>query len=354
MVSIRPSRTLSALTAAAALVALAVVHGAPASAAPGIKPYVAGAINREGPAATSTDVVDDFVIKVAWKDIQSDIGAPINPGVLDEALEDAGNGRRVRLRFLAGADTPAAIKQKVGTVTLTDSVDDNPATAFPKWWSPTYQQAYADVMQQLAARYDRTYKIADVTVSGCMTFYAEPMIRQAGDADNRTRLLAAGYTRAGDLACHSAALQAHAAWTTTASSLAANPYQWVKRDGTPDGEFVSSVPDALSLLKECRTVLGARCVLQNNSLRPTFTTSGTYKQLYDGMFALGGPIGFQTATLTKLQDPAQGPHPIEYLLDWAADKGAITVELPGGWQGDVDPTVLRQQDLRLEANARAL
>ena len=130
----------------------------------------------------------------------------------------------------------------------------------PRFWTTPVEQAYASLQASLAAKYDSAPEIQDVSITGCMTIYAEPLIRETSSAQTIRNLLAAGYTSVADEQCQQQEITAHAVWTHTHSSLAFNPYQVINANGT------AGVNEAFtqSLMGYCRQVLGDRCTLGND------------------------------------------------------------------------------------------
>ena len=154
--------------------------------------------------------------------------------------------------------------------------------------------AYADLQTKLAVLYDAVPEIREVTINGCTTIYEEPFIRDIGDPTTVANLRAAGYTLAADKACHRAQIAAHAIWKFTYSELSLNPYQVIFPTSTTSAETFTA-----AMMSYCRTILGRRCILQNNSLR--VVSQGTnYDAMYASITALGSPIAFQTATMAKV------------------------------------------------------
>jgi hypothetical protein len=74
------------------------------------------------------------------------------------------------------------------------------------------------------------------------------------------------------------------------------------------------------MMTYCRSVLGPRCVLENNSIK----LPPKYPALYDKMRQLGRPISFQTATPAKIG----GLDDLKKTLQWAVSQQADSVELP--------------------------
>ena len=111
--------------------------------------------------------------------------------------------------------------------------------------------------------YDNAPEIQDVSITGCMTIYAEPLIRETSSALTVSDLLAVGYTLAADEHCQDQEIIAHEAWNHTHSSLAFNPYQVINANGTTGVDRVFTQ----SLMGYCRQMLGYRCTLGNDSIR---------------------------------------------------------------------------------------
>jgi hypothetical protein len=140
---------------------------------------------------------------------------------------------------------------------------DHQSGTVPRFWTAAFGTAYADLHRRLAARYDADPVVAEVVVSRCTTFYAEPFIRQTSDRKSRRALLRAGYTEAADKRCHRQEIDTHQVWSRTRSGLALNPAQFLTRKGrrTVDDSFT------IAMMRYCERKLGPRCVLENNSIR---------------------------------------------------------------------------------------
>lgn len=307
-----------ALTAAltAALIVLMIV---PPAGAEEVKPLLSGVVDRDGPPPSSrADVVDGYVIQVTWSQLQPRRGA-LRHRVLDRALRDAKQrGARVKLRVLAGVHAPDWAKRIGGPpVPMRDPHGGRNGTV-PRFWTRDFGSAYADLQRRLAQRYDANGRLVEVAVSRCTTFYAEPFVRQTAAADSRRALRRAGYTAARDKRCHRQQVAAHRVWRTTRSGLALNPAQFVTRGGgrTVDTDFT------ITMMRHCRSTLGSRCVLGNNSIRSPIGSLGEqYRRMYAAMARIAPGLGFQTATAERMGSCAD-------TLDWAADQGAAYVEIP--------------------------
>jgi hypothetical protein len=316
-------------------------------ATPGVKPQLAGVLDRQGmPRKTFWDALDGFVVSVSWADLQP---TPFGPLAKDNAIDQAIAAVRkgpthfhLKLRVNAGVYSPEALKELTGGgVAASYAGYDKLDGTLPRFWTPKFAEAYADLQKRLAAAYDTVPEIEQVVVTQCMTFYAEPLLRQAGTPSTPKALLAAGYTVAADKQCHHTAIDAHKVWAHTRSSMAFNPYQVLGTAVKDDVDTGFSV----EMMRYCRSTLGDRCVLENYSLAWPLRTGGqgNYGPIYDALKSLGPPLSFQTAAASRIGE-------WQNALGWAADVGAASIELNRGYprydRGELE--VLRK---RLRANA---
>lgn len=297
----------------------------------GLKAPVYGLLDRHhAPSATFSSVVKAYVVTASWADLQPTQNGPlVRPNAIDSAVTYArSRGMTLTLRVDAGISAPEWAKELGGPpITIrytkaTPGVAGNIAGTVGRFWTPAFTAAYASLQVKLAALYDGTPEIRETDVTQCSTIFAETYLRDAADPRNVAALLAAGFTRALDDACHNSQIQAHRVWVRTLSVVSFNPYQWIHSDGTvrPDLAYTQSQ------MVYCRQVLGRRCVLGNHSLsRSRVSAPGEYATMYSSMKALGAPFAFQTAIMAKIGD-------LQWVLDWAAADGAASVELPTGYE----------------------
>ena len=106
--------------------------------------------------------------------------------------------------------------------------------------------------------------------------------------------LADGYTLTADEQCIEQEIDnASRIWPGTRIGMAFNPFQVMTgAPGAVDEAFTQQ------MMELCRSKLGARCVLENDSIRYPLQT-GAYSQMYATMKSLGPPIAYQTATMAK-------------------------------------------------------
>jgi hypothetical protein len=325
----------------------------PVPAKESVKVPMAGLIDRWSLAPSHLrDVVQGFVVDVKWADLQEEAGGEIiRPNAIDEAIglvqelnsADPGLDLGLKLRIRAGVDAPAWAKGLSGEpVAVTDPRSGTTGTV-GRFWTDAFGRAYSDLHLELAKVYDAVEELREVTIARCTTVYAEPLIRNLGDPVSTGNLLGAGFSRAADQDCLRQQIDAHDVWVRTRSGLALNPYQALDSDGGS----AADVGVTLELMAYCREVLSERCALENNSIRwppQRGRANDMYLEMYAGMSSLGPPIGFQTAASSRVGD-------LEKAVEWAVDQGACAVELPRGYERDLDRQQLSVLDVALRSNA---
>jgi hypothetical protein len=284
-----------------------------------------------------------WVVNVTWAELQPSNGNSIasnNP--IDQALSLIATNptyshMHLRIRLMAGLDSPGWVLAMDGGPVYVYNETDDVGGNVPRFWTAPVEAAYANLEQELAAKYDTSPAIEDVTTSGCMTIYAEPLILETTSSETVADLLAAGYTVAADQACQTAALQAQTAWTHTHSSIALNPY-----DSLSGSTPVIDEAFTVTVMQDCRQILGSRCTLGNNSIRST-SLGSDYDSMYASMKALGPGMYFQTATSAKVGD-------LQTTVSWAIAEGANDVELPSGYSSLLSSSQMAADNLALNNN----
>src|SRR6266498_3197417 len=150
-----------------------------------------------------------------------------------------------------------------------------------------------------------------------------------------------GNTGTLDEACPRQQVATHKVWTHTRSGLSFNPYQRIAADGSVSNEVAFSQ----QMMSYCRQQLGARCVLENHSIR-TLDQGPLYDDLYLAIRTLGGPICFQTAAPDRIGD-------LGGTLKWAVQQGAASVELPSSYRTTASPASLLSYNRQLTTIATA-
>ncbi len=313
----------------------------------GVKPEISGLLDRNGaPAVSLAPYMGGWVVNVTWAELQPDSGATIAPdNPIDQAIalihsNPAYAKMHLRVRIMAGIDSPSWVEAMSGGPAYVYNDQSGVGGDVPRFWTAPVEQAYANLQALLAARYDNDPEIEDVTVSGCMTVYAEPLIREIEDPTTVADLLAAGYTETADQTCQEDAIADQQVWVHTHSSIALNPYQTISAGGSAgvDESFTQS------LMAYCRSTLGERCTLGNNSIR-TASLGTQYAEMYSAMQASGPSLYFQTAQASLVGD-------LQTTVLWAVGVGANDVELPSGYATLLTPAQMEADNQALCANAQ--
>ncbi len=334
LTTLRPLRTLVGVATALAIAATLQATAASAASAPqqssaSLKPVLGGLLDRQkAPPENFKGSVDGYVVDIGWADVQPVADGPLVTDTIDEAIATAkARGLKLKLRVTAGIDTPEWAKQFGGNPIRVQDDYGNAGT-IGRFWTDRFGRAYQLLQSKLAARYDTVPEIAQTQITRCTTFYAEPFLRQARNQDSVDNLLAAGYTAAADEKCHRVQVDDHKVWEHTRSGLSFNPFQRIN----PDGSVTNEVAFSQQMMSYCRQQLGARCVLENHSIR-TLDQGPLYDDLYKAIRTLGGPIAFQTAAPDRIGD-------LNGTLKWAVQQGAAQVELPVSYRTTATPTSL--------------
>ena len=320
--------------------------GGPGQGANGLKSPIIGLLDRgKAPKAAYYGVVDGYVVNVTWASLQLAPGAGIAAGNrIDQAIAQVRQANRtgahlaLKVRIFAGSQAPNWAKYLGGAPFVARDPNSGATGTVGRFWTPAFGQAYQDLERKLAARYDLVPEIREVTIARCMTIYAETMIRQISDRTTIANMLAAGYTVAADQICQQQQISAHTVWLHTRSDLAFNPYQWFSSSSAGTNEAFTE-----QMMSYCRSVLGMRCVLENNSLRVGSLGPG-YDLMYTAMRLRGPNIAFQTATMARVGS-------FSGTLIKAVSLHAASIELPSGYE-TVGTAALAGLRVQLAANAR--
>jgi hypothetical protein len=315
-----------------------------------LKPVLAGLLDRNGvPPSTFLGALAGYVVNVYWKDLQPTPGATLTTNnAIDKAIAkvDAlnaadGTNLGLKIRVFAGIWAPQWAKSLGGSpITLTNPQGGGSATV-GRFWTDAFGSAYDHFEDLLAAKYDETPEVREVTISRCTTFYDEPFIRDSTDPTDVSALLDAGYTPEADENCQREEIATATVWQHTRSDLALNPYEVI---GTVGAHAVDE-PFTLSMMQYCRQLLGLACVLENNSLRYPAVSPG-YEAMYASMTELGAPLSFQTATAERVGVLSE-------TIGYAITLGASSVELPGGYQSIGTPSSYSSANKLLAGNPQA-
>lgn len=241
-----------------------------------------------------------IVINETWADLQPTQGGAIVTTAVDNDLAAVQmyNGMSnvtqsspvsVKLRIYAGSNAPLWAKNLPGgPLTIyrnpagcNGQTDTCPLTLGP-YWTTAYINAWRSFQAQVAAKYDTNSLIVAVAVTSCAEQTDEPFVQSSGPI-SKANLQAAGLTDALQESCLTGATADYSAWVNTDIDFTFNEYS--KLSGGLDANFTTSV------MQQCRSVAGSRCVLDNHALQTPITGDQT---TYNEIQTLGGLINFQT------------------------------------------------------------
>jgi transposase len=205
---------------------------------------------------------------------------------------------RAILRVWAGENAPGWAKTIDGPpVTVYNGTPERyRAFTVGHFWTKAYGQAWRDLQNRLAARYDAEPLIAQIANTSCTSADDEPNAlarfqnRGAGISTARN-LREAGFTDAAFDRCMADAIHDYDAWATTPVNLDIGPlfridgapdYQWPERDSAA----------AVRLIAQWRQALGARVVLANHTLN--YPLNRLSLDVFEAIRDAGGQIEFQT------------------------------------------------------------
>ncbi len=311
-------------------------------------------------------VVNSFVVKAYWKDLQPDMNGDIkHPNAIDNALdfvrrknaENPNLNARLKLRVYCGVYAPSWVKDKAGTFPMYKA---KMSEDVPKFWEKSYLDAYANLQQKLAEVYDAVPELLDVVNGGTGTETAESLIRNVGKTGahkkNALSFAANNYNIEKDVAAIKETILAMKAWKQTRVSMAFSPFALIDKTGF-NGEDVNVSESLLNFFVE---TLGTQAVMGNNGLRDDekgtnaerWAEGGANNRLYALMekYNKEKNIGlyFQTAVLDRIGN-------VNTAIETGIEKGAGMIELPGNTKSFnkyISLEELKKYDERLEAQAK--
>jgi hypothetical protein len=276
--------------------------------------------------AILANYVKGTVIEQYWSDLQTTNGGTfVTPNDITSGITFCNsNALQLKVRVFFGAHSPTwAMNLSVGGSPLT-LADPTGGGSFqcPHFWEPALVQASAtDFWQQFATLYNSYVgaPLVDVAMTGPMTHYAEPMLRQSpGSPANRAIYSAANYTLALDIAAHASHINAMSILTVPAS-YAGNPFQ----SGLSASYIVGQCEQQHQYHRDTLGLFGS---VGNNSMRFRAGSAQGPDESYDSIYtkiqALGPPSYIQTAQPGLVADLYQ-------TCLGAAALGCTYIELPG-------------------------
>jgi hypothetical protein len=293
------------LLALCAMLALPLLHDARA-ADPTPKAAISGLVSRGEPSNTLDPLnaqakqgvfFGGLVIQALWSQLQPTPTSQIGPrNVIEQALAgvrtyNAQNPARplaVRLRVFSGCDAPDWAKSLdgFGPFSIVSTASSTPSCTFGPFWRDAYRTAWANLVQQLAAKYDSHPLIQEVAVTSCSTATAEPFVFPADDIPDKDKsaMTAAGYTDAKHRDCLAHAVDDYAGWKTTRLTFPFSSFRGLTQ--AADAAFTGKV------MRDCRQAVGRRCVLDNHGLAADLAPH--ILPIYALMRKMGPVIAFQT------------------------------------------------------------
>jgi hypothetical protein len=293
------------------------------------------------PTGSGVAALNGVVANVSWADLQTTPGGPIvHPNQLDSALSAVAsynashtNQLEVKLRIFAGIYAPNWAKTIDGWNPANANTCNNqgsPCGTLGPFWTTDYDNAYKTFMTELAAAYDNQPLLHDVTISQCMTTFAEPFMRDDTnlgailyDTSSQPAYTGLPYSVQADENCLMDEIDDSTAFQQTNLSLSFNPFKpWTNattQSNSPGESFT------LSVMQHCRAVLGSQCTIENNSIRDSYVGQQDQSgNLYNDITNEGPDITFQTAAPNAVGS-------IVTTVQWAAQMGANAVELPSNY-----------------------
>jgi hypothetical protein len=301
-------------------------------------------VNTLEPLNVKAGIFGGLVVVSTWRQLQPTSGGEIpadNP--VDRAMADvrAYNVRNpqkpiaVRLRIWGGFEAPAWAMELGGPPIA--AAHSGRQRQLGRFWSPAYRQAWREFQDKLAAKYDGFPLIREVAMTSCMSFTAEPFFVPTEDSVQHP-LRAAGFNENDYKACLANGVADYAAWKRSRIVLSLNPLRTAQDQGPGDAAFTGQV------MRECRRVLGVRCVFDNHDLDTDQGLARPLVPIYALMRQMGPEIVFQTAQET--------PPDFEGVIRKGVSMGATAIELWQDYKGFplVPDATLKRWAAMVEAN----
>lgn len=318
-----------------------------APASPGLKEAPAGLYLTDAPGSAAFRFIDHAVLGIDWSELEPAPDDFTGPGwrEIDAAMRDH-PGFKFRLRIAAGRAAPEWVKELEGGCVSVSQPASGLAACVPRFWTDAYLDEYAELMVEVARRYDDDPRVLDVVNSACMTMWTEPFIRAGRDEGSNLRLFEAGLNEDSDKYClRRSTREMVRAFERTRVSIATHlQWQIVTEEGVEP-----SWPKQRNMLNNLLALFGDELVIQNNGLggdegcvREQSPVDAT--EMWCWLAAIPYPKGFQTEGDRKLESSG---FVVQDAIRRALGMGACFVEHNGF--GD-SASVARVLDTKLKAN----
>jgi hypothetical protein len=244
-------------------------------------------------------VLGGIVINATWDATEPTQGGPLDYTAIDAALAqvaaynaaNTGAPLGTKLRIYGGANAPAWAKAIGGGPV---SIQRNPMgcasgdcpLTIGLMWTAAYDAAWHAFLTEVAARYDANPLVNHVSVTSCAQQTDEPFVPTT-DTASQAALVAAGFTDDLQKACLLSAIDDYDGWTLTNVDYTINAFD--PMSGPADSTVFPE-----TVMAQCRTKLGTRCVLGNHALSAPLRTAdlGVYAAI--AAMTPKGPVSFQT------------------------------------------------------------
>ena len=318
-----------------------------------VKPALGGLMTRGIPSSVERPYLGGFAVVADWREVEPARGR-YDFSFIDARVGSARSfGMGVRLRINAGTQAPDWAKAIGGAPVPTYDHQRKVSTIIGRFWTPSYQAAWRELMATLAARYDANPTVREVNVSGTGVLSSEVMLLMATDKlpstgrTNGSYWLAAGYTESQRQAALAGDIEFMASvWRQSRLDLCLHPMQMLDASG----RVTSSVPVAMAVWDRARAAHRNLHAFHTGYGMPIITgQKAEPRAMYDALLARRAPFDVQTLNMDAgLGDP-------NVVLPWAASHGMLSLELPGGkaWEG-WNKTLLLTTNAQLKANAVAV
>lgn len=242
-------------------------------------------------------ILDGVVLNFTWDQLESQKGA-VTTKVIDRALaavreynkQYPKNPLAVRLRIYAGPNAPLWVKKLGGPPVKIQYRGIN--LTIGRFWSKPYIQAWRNLQQELARKYDGDPLVREVGMTSCSSITSEPLVLAAGVHTLR-QMQKAGFSDGKYRECLTQATTDYLAWQNTRIEYPFNPFR-ATDFGTP--QIAKDVAPAI--MRRWRKTLGLTAVVGNHTLQAP--PAAEMVPIYDAMQKLGAPMEFQLKAPTGM------------------------------------------------------
>jgi hypothetical protein len=237
-------------------------------------------------------VVKAFTLNVSWASVEPAQGT-FDYSIIDAKVATAASlGERILLRVEAGVQAPSWAQNIGGPPVIITDPQGGGGGPVGRWWTPAYEQAWADMEANLGARYDSNPTIGKVTDCEGQAVFCEPEHR--GGFASAGALHAVGFSTAADIASIQRSIDDMVtAWPTTEVHLALTNYQ-----NQDTGKSDTAV--TIQIASYGRGKYARHFVIGWNGVRDPLPPAP-----YLAWIAANSPADGQTATPARIGNPLQ-------------------------------------------------